>query len=153
MTPFSTRADTCLTQPLNHLQHQPLLVACWLNGKRSFLVVPEYIPVCRLCQISFKESDSILSLLHSKTCSSSLLPPTWSPYSILPKRSLSFHSPFQLGLPLLGLPTPHLFQPPDICLPNTNFPLSVPKCFPSFKACPKIQSSQKLSLIPPAPQS
>lgn len=127
-----------LTQLLNHSQHQALLTACWLNGgKRSFLVVPSYILVCRLCQISSKGSDSILLLPPQKPAVAPYCPHTEpTPH---PTSTVSFHTPRQLGLPPLGLPTPHSFQPPCICLPNINFPLSLPKQFSfSFKACPKI---------------
>lgn len=68
-----------------------------------------------------------------------------------PTLSFSFLSPFQPGLPSLGLPMTHSFQP-HYLPPKYQLPPFIPQtnAFPSFKACPKSQSSKKLSLIFPS---
>lgn len=126
-----------LTQLLNHTQHQALLTACWLNGgKRSFLVVPLYILVCRLCQISSKGSDSILLLPPQKPAVAPYCPhmePTPHPTSTVsllplfrPARPAFSWSPH----PTLLSATMHL--PPKYQLPSFS-----PQFFLSFKAFPK----------------
>lgn len=80
-------------------------------------------------------------------------------------RSLLHPTSWQHCLFLLPLPVPagpplrppaHIHfslvcasQMPCLCLPNVNLPLPPNKYFPSFKACPKSQSSKKFSLISP----
>lgn len=144
-----------LTQLLNHTQHQALLTACWLNGgKRSFLVVPLYILVCRLCQISSKGSDSILLLPPQKPAVAPCCLPheayTTSPPALsflplpIPVRPTSSWSPH----PTLLSATMHL--PPKYQLPS----FSPQTILPLLQGLPQDQSSQ-FSLIPtlyPSPE-
>ena len=138
-----------LTQLLNHTQHQALLRACWLNGgKRSFLVVPLYILVCRLCQISSKGSDSILLLPPQKPAVAPYCPhmePTPHPTSTVSPTLQASQAC------LLLVSTPHTPFSHHACASQISTSLFLSPIFPLLQGLPQDQSSQKLSLIPPSP--